>query len=49
MWYNQPFSQRNKATKRAVGVKFGDKTEGRGIGQKKGDRQYREVFIKQEG
>ena len=42
MWHNHPFSQRNKATERAVGVRVGDGREGE-VGQslKKGGMQNR--------
>ena len=39
MWYNRPFSQRNKTTKRAVGVGWTKFAKG------EGGRQYKEVFI----
>ena len=32
MWRDHPFSQRNKATERAVGVEVGDEEEGGGGG-----------------
>ena len=54
MWHDHPFSQRNKTTKRAVGVRGwrleveGSGEVGRRVGQnvKKRDRQYRGVFLK---
>ena len=44
MWRDHPFSERNKATKRAVGAEVG--SEGVDKICKKGGRQYRGVFIK---
>ena len=39
VWCDHPFSQRNKATKRALGTEFGG--EGRGWAEfEKGSRQY---------
>ena len=48
MLHNHTFSQRNKATEKAVEVKAGGKKEG--VGEnflKRGGRKYRRVFIKQ--
>ena len=33
MWHNQPFSQRNKTTGRAVGLGVGGDMKGRQVGQ----------------
>ena len=49
--HDHPFSQRNKATERALGLDVGGKgggTKGQNL-KKEGGRQYRWVFIKQEG
>ena len=49
MWRNHPFSQRNKAIERGVGVGVGGNREGGRVEQKLkkgGDWQYRGVFIK---
>ena len=39
MWHDHPFSQRNKTTKRAVGLEVGEDGEEKGVGQNlvKGD------------
>ena len=39
-WHDQPFNQRNKATKRALGEDVGGKEEGGGLEFEKGG-QYR--------
>ena len=44
MWHDHPSSQRNKTTKRAVGVEVGGKGGGGGQNLKKGGRQYRGNF-----
>ena len=46
MWHNHPLSQRNKTVEIAVGVRVESDKQGE-VGQnlKKGDRQYRWVFL----
>ena len=39
MWRDHPFSQRNKATERAVGVEVGDEEEGGGGGGTKFEKK----------